>query len=48
MPQMPSAPTRFFFKGQMVHLLLLIILLVGAFLLVDFGSSEELVGEIGR
>ena len=35
MTELPSTPTRFFFKGQMVHLLLLIILLVGVFLLVD-------------
>ena len=35
MPQMPSAPTRFFFKGQMVHLLVLIALFVAAVQLVD-------------
>lgn len=31
-----SAPTSFFFKGQVVHLLALIVLLVGAVQLVDF------------
>ncbi len=36
MPQLPSVPTRFFFKGQMVHLLLLLVLLVAAVMLVDF------------
>ena len=41
MPQMPSVQSRFFFKWQMVHLLSLILLLVGAFLLVDFKQLRD-------
>ncbi len=41
MPKMPSIPTRFFFKGQAVHLLALIVLLVGVFLLGDFNQLRE-------
>ena len=38
---LPSAPKGFFFRGQVVHLLLLSILLVGACLLVDFHQLEQ-------
>ncbi len=38
---MPSVPKRFFFNGQIAHLLLLIVLLVAAFLLVDFKRLAE-------
>lgn len=41
MPQLPSVPKKFFFKGQIAHLLLLIALLVGAFLLVDLKRLGE-------
>jgi hypothetical protein len=38
---MPSVPSRFFFNGQIVHLLLLLVLLVAAVLLVDFKRLGE-------
>ena len=41
MPQMPLVANRYFFKGQIVHLLALIVLLVVAFLLVDFKQLRE-------
>jgi hypothetical protein len=41
MPQMPSVPSRFFFKGQILHLSLLIGLFVAAVLLVDFNQLRE-------
>lgn len=37
----PSVPSRFFFKGQAVHLLMLIVLLAGAFLSVDFKKLRD-------
>ncbi len=37
----PSAPTRFFFQGQVVHLVVLIILLFGAVQLVDFRQLRD-------
>ncbi len=36
-----SPKLRFFFKGQIVHLLVLIVLLVPAVLLVDFKLLRE-------
>jgi len=36
-----SAPTRFFLKGQMVHLLVLMALLVVAYLLVDMKQLRD-------
>ena len=41
MSQTSSVPRRFFFSGQMAHLLLLIVLLAGAFLLADFKPLRE-------
>jgi hypothetical protein len=37
---LPSAPAGFFFKGQLMHLLAMTVLLAGAFLVVDFKQLD--------